>query len=88
MDLLKRRGFKSGPDRLILSLWSPECSNDKAMIYKKNIMFEVVKVTLLLFSFSGYKQEKKENILIYRVIQNKRAKIKQDIGDAPLNNLR
>ena len=25
---------------------------------------------------------------IYRVIQNKRAKIKQDIGDAPLNNLR
>ena len=25
---------------------------------------------------------------VYRVIQNKRAKIKQDIGDAPLNNLR
>ena len=25
---------------------------------------------------------------IYRVIQNKRAKIKQDIEDAPLNNLR
>ena len=25
---------------------------------------------------------------IYRVIQNKHAKIKQDIGDAPLNNLR
>ena len=26
--------------------------------------------------------------IIYRVIQNKRAKIKQDIGDAQLNNLR
>ena len=25
---------------------------------------------------------------IYRVIQNKHAKIKQDIGNAPLNNLR
>ena len=25
---------------------------------------------------------------IYRVIQNKRAKIEQDIGDAPLNNMR
>ena len=27
-------------------------------------------------------------VLVYRVIQNKRTKIKQDIGDAPLNNLR
>ena len=30
----------------------------------------------------------KEEVIIYRMIKNKRAKIKQDIGDAPLNNLR
>ena len=40
-------------------------------------------ITFLVLSLISYKF-----IAIYKVIQNKRAKIKQDIGDAPLNNLR
>ena len=34
------------------------------------------------------KTNKVRSLKLYRVIQSKRAKIKQDIGDAPLNNLR
>ena len=55
------------------------------IIFVPNFIYLFVMVRKMLQSprkCSGYATE------LYRMIQNKRAKIKQDIGDAPLNNLR